>query len=115
MIVIKYILLYSLIELVSISILAVTDNFIVSVIINALLTFVIIKMVEKKYYKKYNELNSLLYNICPLLGILLIFFFVEKIYSSDSILFLKNYYIITFLLYYIINAIYLIICKLKHS
>ena len=34
---------------------------------------VIIKKIEKKYYSKYNDFASQLYNICPLLGVAIIF------------------------------------------
>ena len=82
--------------------------------INAILSWYIIKQVEMLYYKKYNKLSSMLYNICPLIGICLLLGISYYLYKSDSILFLIKYYIPLFITIYFINFIY-IIFKIKHK
>ncbi len=77
-------------------------------IINVLGTFIIIKLVEKEYYKKYNKINSLLYNVCPLLGVSIIFIIIYKIFKLEVLYYLTKYYISLFVGVYLVNVIYVI-------
>lgn len=77
-------------------------------IINVLGTFLIIKLVEKQYYKKYNKINSLLYNLCPLLGVSIIFIIVYRICKLEMLDYLMKYYICLFLSVYLFNIVYII-------
>ncbi len=82
--------------------------------INAVLCWYYIKQIEKLYYTRYDKLSSMLYNICPLIGICLLLSISYYLYKSDSILFLIKYYIPLFVTIYFINFIY-IIFKIKHK
>lgn len=115
--IIKYIFIYIIAELVCLYLLRsnVSHIYYILVSINSIITFYIIKSVEKIYYKKYNKLNSLLYNLCPLIGVSIMFIILSNVFNNMLINYLRNYYIITYILAYIINAIYLIISKLRHS
>ncbi len=86
----------------------------ISFIINAFISWYIIKQIEKIYYKKYNKWSSMLYNICPLLDITVSLSILYYIYKSDSILFLMKYYIPLFIVIYIINLIYVLV-NIKHK
>lgn len=88
---------------------------IICFVINMTLTFLIIKGIEKKYYKKYDRLTSMLYNLCPLLGISIIFSVIYQLFKLDVIMYLIKYYIPLFIGVYVINFIYLIFKKKKHS
>ena len=83
-------------------------------IINAIICWYIIKQVEMLYYKKYNKLSSMLYNICPLIGICLLFGISYYFTKSEDILLLMKYYIPLFVVIYFINLIYVLI-KIKHK
>lgn len=113
----KYVVIYLFLEVISISLLMVRLNFIyfLSIIFNSIITFYTIKCIEKIYYKKYNKINSLLYNLCPLIGISFIFFALSSLIKYDFIIFLRDYYICVFIIYYMINILYIIISKIKHS
>jgi hypothetical protein len=86
----------------------------ISFIINAFISWYIIKQIEKIYYKKYNKWSSMLYNICPLLDVTVSLSILYYIYKSDNILFLMKYYIPLFIVIYIINLIYVLI-NIKHK
>ena len=86
----------------------------ISFIINAFISWYIIKQIEKLYYKKYNKWSSMLYNICPLLDITVSLSILYYIYKSDNILFLMKYYIPLFIVIYIINLIYVLV-NIKHK
>lgn len=78
-------------------------------IINTLITWYIIKQIEKLYYKKYNKFSSLLYMSCPLIGICLLLFLVYFISKSDALVYLIKYYIPLYIGVMIINLIYILI------
>lgn len=113
----QYVVIYLLLEVISISLLMVRFKsiYFLSIIFNSIITFYMIKCIEKMYYKKYNRINSLLYNLCPLIGISLIFLLLSSLIKYDFIIFLRDYYICVFLIYYMINALYIIISKFEHS
>lgn len=79
--------------------------------INMILTFIIIKGIEKKYYKKYDRLASMLYNLCPLLGVSIIFIVIYQLSKQEAIKYLLEYYIPLFIGIYLINIMYLVIVK----
>ncbi len=84
-------------------------------LINIIFTFMIIKDVEKKYYKRYDKLSSMLYNLCPLLGVSIIFIIMYTLFKGEVILYLIKYYIPLYIGVYIVNIGYLIYKKLRHS
>lgn len=86
----------------------------ISFIFNAIVSWYIIKQIEKIYYKKYNKWSSMLYNICPLLGVTVSLSILYYIYKSDNLLFLMKYYIPLFIVIYIINLIYVLV-NIKHK
>ena len=48
---------------------------------NVLVTWFALKQIEMLYYKKYDKLSSMLYNICPLIGVsilLAIIYFITR-------------------------------------
>ncbi len=76
-------------------------------IINIIYTWVLIKSIEKKYYSKYDKFSSMLYNICPLIGVVILYLLDKYIFRSDlSLMFLFFVYI--FLGEYILNVIYIL-------
>jgi len=82
---------------------------------NAIISWYYIKQIEKLYYKKYNKLSSMLYNICPLIGISLLLGITYYIFKLDSILFLIQYYIPLYITIYLINLIYIIIKNINNK
>lgn len=117
MLILRYVVLLFLLELISLYILVLNNVIvnIISLIINVICTFIIIKRIEKRYYKKFNKLSSLLYNLCPLLGVSILFIIINYLFPIPAISYLKMYYITVFILAYLINIIYIIICNFKHS
>ena len=83
--------------------------------LNAVLCWYYIKQIEKLYYKRYDKLPSMLYNICPLVGIILLFELSYFITRADSILFLMEYYLQLFISIYMINLIYIIIKNINNK
>lgn len=79
-------------------------------ILNIIVTWIIIKNVEKKYYKNYYKSWSLLYMICPVIGVLLLSYII---YLTTKETFLINYYIALIIGVYILNIIYIIYRKIK--
>jgi hypothetical protein len=74
--------------------------------LNIMFTFVVIKRLEKVYYKnKSKKLISLLYMICPLIGVSILSY-ISYVLTKD-LLYVK-YYIPMFIGIYIVNIIYLI-------
>ena len=74
--------------------------------LNVILTFIVIKKIEKEYYKnKSKKLISLLYMVCPLIG-MSILSYISYLILKDLI-FVK-YYIPMFIAIYILNILYLI-------
>lgn len=82
--------------------------------VNALLSWFVIKKVEKMYYKKYNTLSSLLYNICPLIGITILYIINAVFIKSEALFDLTIYYVLIFIVIYILNFVYILNC-LKHK
>lgn len=80
----------------------------VSIVLNSLISWWLIKNVEKLYYKKYNDWNSLLYMICPLLGEVFILGLLSHIWKLPSLIFLFKYYLIVYILVYVINIFYVV-------
>ena len=78
--------------------------------INVILTWIFIKNVEKVYYKNYNKFNSMLYMICPVIGISLSMWLV---YILTKEFYLVNYYIALIIGVYILNLLYVIKCYIK--
>ena len=77
--------------------------------INSFLSWLILKQIEKMYYKKYDRWMSMLYNICPLIGIIVVFGGIYYINQSKACLLLLYYYIPIFVLIYLMNFSYIII------
>lgn len=116
--IIKSIIILFILQVILLFIPAIINNGVVNIIcwiINMFLTFLIIKGIEKKYYKKYDKLASLLYNICPLLGVSIIFIVIYQLKKLEVIMYLIKYYIPLFIGVYVINIIYVILKKIKHS
>lgn len=84
----------------------------VTLLINAFISWFMIKRVEKLYYAKYNNLSSLLYMSCPLIGVITLMSIFYLITKMTSIYLLLQYYFIVYILVYIINIIYLLIRKI---
>ena len=80
-----------------------------------LLCWYYIKQIEKLYYKKYDKLSSMLYNICPLIGISLLLGLSYYITKEESILFLLEYYLQLFITIYLINLIYVIVKNINNK
>ncbi len=80
-----------------------------TLLINAFVSWYIIKNVEKLYYKRYQTFHSLLYMICPLIGEIVVFGVLYIIFKLPSVFFLLKYYLVLYILVYIINIIYVII------
>ncbi len=76
--------------------------------INAYLTWFIIKKIERKYYSKYNDFASQLYNICPLLGVAIIFGGIFYFWRTAAMGMLLIYYLGLFGVVYVINFIYVL-------
>lgn len=83
--------------------------------INAVLCWYYIKQIEKLYYTRYDKLSSMLYNICPLIGISLLLGLSYYITKEESILFLLEYYLQLFITIYLINLIYVIIKNINNK
>lgn len=79
---------------------------VVSILLNSSICWWLIKSVEKMYYDKYKNWNSLLYMICPLLGEVIILGGSFVIFRLDSLFFLFRYYLVVYVLVYIINVFY---------
>lgn len=114
---IKYFVIFLGIQIVALEF-SVFANNIVNVsmfLINAFLSFIIIKRIEKRYYQKYRQLASALYNLCPLLGVSIFLLVLNYFWKEVFIHYLMNYYITLFIVIYIINLIYLLIWRVKRS
>ena len=55
----------------------------ICMIFNSLFTFYLVKKVEKEYYSKYNKINSMLYMVCPFLGIIALIVLLSEIFKSS--------------------------------
>ena len=77
-------------------------------IFNSLFTFYLVKKVEKEYYSKYNKINSMLYMVCPFLGILALTYLIELFGKAYQYKLFFYYYIIVYGLVLFINIIYII-------
>ena len=90
--------------------------FIVGMLIpfNGVLSLLVIKEVEKMYYKKYNTWSSLLYMICPLLGMVLLYIINAVFIKNEAFLEVSLYYVVLFTVVYLFNFIYILI-KGKHK
>ena len=75
--------------------------------LNIVFTWKFIKKIEMGYYNKYNRFNSMLYMICPVIGISLTMY---VIYLLTHELFLCKYYITLIVGVYILNTLYIIGC-----
>lgn len=75
--------------------------------LNIFLTWLTIKKVEKGYYKNYNKVMSMLYMICPVIGISLTMY---VIYLFTHELFLCKYYVTLIVGVYLLNTLYIIGC-----
>lgn len=102
-------------QVVLLSSLMITNKFVslLMFIVNAFVTWGIIKRVEKRYYKKYNHFASMLYNICPLIGVSIILYLLSISLELDSIWYLFKYYLGVFLVGYIFNSIYVLVMTLR--
>jgi len=81
------------------------------VYVNAFFTFLLIKYIEIYFYKeKASGPMSMIYNICPFIGISLLAFIVSKL-IHDNIIF--NYYLSISVYMYLLNIIYLFIREIK--
>ena len=83
--------------------------------LNAVLCWHYIKQIEKLYYKNYDKLSSMLYNICPLIGISLLLGLSYYITKAESILFLLEYYLQLFITIYLINLVYVIVKNINNK
>ena len=83
--------------------------------LNVVLSWYYIKQIEKLYYKKYDKLASMLYNVCPLIGISLLTGITYYFTKLDSVLFLVKYYIPLYIAIYLINLIYIIIKNINNK
>ena len=83
--------------------------------LNAVLCWYYIKQIEMLYYKNYDKLSSMLYNICPLIGICLMLGATYYITKEESVLFLLEYYLQLFITIYLINLIYIIIKNINNK
>ncbi len=81
---------------------------------NGVLSLLVIKEVEKMYYKKYNTWSSLLYMICPLLGMALLYIINAIFIKNEAFFEVSLYYVVLFTVVYLFNFIYLLI-KGKHK
>lgn len=116
--IIKNIIILFILQVILLFIPAILNSIVVRIIcwiMNMVLTFLIIKGIEKKYYKKYDKLSSLLYNICPLLGVSIFFIAIYQLLKLEVIMYLIKYYIPLFIGVYVINLIYVLIRNIKHS
>lgn len=77
-------------------------------ILNIISTWFIIKQIEKKYYQKYNKISSMLYNLCPILGITLLLLIVYYFSKLEAYLYLLIYYLVLFSGVLCLNLIYII-------
>ena len=82
---------------------------------NAVLCWYYIKQIEKMYYKKYDKLSSMLYNICPLIGVSLMLGLSYYITKEESIIYLLEYYLQLFIAIYLINLVYVIIKNINNK
>ena len=72
-------------------------------VLNCVISWLLIKKVEKGYYSKYNKLSSMLYMLCPIIGVSLLVIVFYLIYKEA---FIMNYYLILMSSIYCINGIY---------
>ena len=82
----------------------------ISFSLNVIVTWLIIKSVEKKYYKNYDKYWSMLYMLCPLIGIILITTIFQLIGIDSAIL---TYYTALIISVYFANIIYIFIRKIR--
>ncbi|HPZ23478.1 MAG TPA: hypothetical protein PLC25_01375 [Bacilli bacterium] len=75
---------------------------------NVLVTWFALKQIEMLYYKKYDKLSSMLYNICPLIGVSILLAIIYFITRFDYVIILLKYYVPLFMCVYVINLIYII-------
>ena len=76
-------------------------------LLNTVCAWFFIKNIEKMYYPKYDKLSSMLYNICPFIGVILLYLFDKYILKSEmSVMFL--YFVYLFLSVYIFNGLYVL-------
>lgn len=76
-------------------------------LINGLLSWYIIKSIEKKYYQRYQSYFSILYMSCPLIGVILLSGLLYY-FSIPGISYLTSYFCKLYLLIFIINIGYVI-------
>ena len=81
-------------------------------IVNVILSWILIKRVEKMYYPKYNKINSMLYMICPVIGVSLISFIIYLITKET---FIMRYYIILVSAIYGANLVYILYNYIKNK
>lgn len=81
--------------------------------INAYVSWMILKKIEKGYYKRYKNFFSLLYMSCPLIGVSVLI--VLLYYFKRSLMFktLMFYYIPLYLVILVINLGYIILKKVR--
>ena len=83
--------------------------------LNAVLSWYYIKEIEKLYYKKYDKLSSMLYNVCPLIGVILLSIVSYSILKLESSYILIGYYVPLYIAIYLINLIYVIVKNINNK
>lgn len=81
-------------------------------VFNGISSFCLLKDIEKRYYKKYNKWDSMLYMFCPFLGILILTGVINHIIDNLALKIMMAYYIPLYTFILILNIIYIII---KHK
>lgn len=76
-------------------------------LLNTLCTWFFIKNIEKMYYPKYDKLSSMLYNICPFIGVVILYLIAKYIFKSE-ITGMFLYFVYLFLSVYIFNGLYIL-------
>lgn len=82
--------------------------------LNAVLSWYYIKEIEKLYYKKYDKLSSMLYNVCPLIGVILLSIVSYSVLKLESSYILIGYYVPLYIAIYLINLIYVIVKNINN-
>lgn len=76
-------------------------------LINTVCAWFFIKNIEKLYYPKYDKLSSMLYNICPFIGVVILYLIAKYILKSE-ITGIFLYFVYLFLSVYIFNGLYIL-------
>ena len=76
-------------------------------LINTVCVWFFIKNIEKLYYPKYDKLSSMLYNLCPFIGVVILYLIAKYILKSE-ITGMFLYFVYLFLSVYIFNGLYIL-------